>query len=163
MNPDRCDAPLLFTANGAPVSVPNWSPKYMRLKTINPRLSDLFPPEKDLIAAREIYEKIFWVCFDALEGEIKQIVSQHKDIEPLGDRNLPTNGDFETLRDHFDDEYLDSMNSGEGVVAMRFFKLARITASIAIQANARHSEDYAEAAYEAVMASEYPAEFIFGE
>jgi hypothetical protein len=126
----------------------------MRLKTLNSSLAAQFETLVEQAAAN--FENVFWFCFDKLDPLTLEEIGKSSELACLLERQLPKIANRTDLVDAFDERYFDAEDDGDDEKAGLYFKMARIAAALVMRAGSNSSDEYAEAAYEAVMSSDDP-------
>ena len=128
----------------------------MRLRTISGELSNLFLHSANIEEARALFEKVFWSSYGSLDDRLRQELEVEDVLSCLADHKVPSSGNLGKLYNEFDKQYFDLEDTGDLEASGDYFKKARITASMAQSAKAVSNIDFAEAAYEALMATHDP-------
>ncbi len=128
----------------------------MRLSTIDSKLSTIFLNVSNLSEAKELYEIVFWHCYTVLNKNIRQELEEEAAFSCLKYQKLPLSDFLDKLCETFDKRYFELEEKGEIEASDKYFKKARIAASVAQANRAENNKDYAEAAYEALMTSSDP-------
>ncbi|WP_424942034.1 hypothetical protein [Aliiroseovarius crassostreae] len=126
----------------------------MRLKTLNSSLAAQFETVRGGAAAK--FESVFWFCFDKLDPLTLDEIGKSAELDCLLRRQLPNVAGRADLVDALDECYFDAEDDGDDEKAGLYFKLARIAAALVMWANSKSNEEYAEAAYEALMSGDDP-------
>lgn len=130
----------------------------MRLKTLNSSLATQFETVKEGAAAK--FESVFWFCFDKLDPITLNEIGRSAELDCLLRRQLPSVTGRTDLVDAFDERYFDAEDDGDDEKAGLYFKLARIAAALVMSADSNSNEEYAEAAYEALMSGDDPKKTV---
>lgn len=128
----------------------------MRLSTLNFDLSNRLINAADLENANNLYEKVFWHSYGTLEETIRKELESENVLSCLARREIPSLGEIGNLSESFDEKYFGLEDEGKYDVSRSFFKKARLTAALALSCKANSRLEYAEAAYEALMATDDP-------
>jgi hypothetical protein len=130
----------------------------MRLSTLNKQLSDMFMSSTD---AKALFEKVFWRSYGTFDAEMKRELEADEKLLALAKHQIPCSEDLTALSESYDERYFDLEEEGDLDASGRYFQKARITASMAQASKAHSNLDYAEAAYEALMACDDPHSLDF--
>ncbi len=125
----------------------------MRLKTVNPKIDVLFV---NAVSAKYEFERLFWSCFGELDEMSQAELKKFRDLACLLENRLPDLQGKGDLVESLDNYYFDAEDAGNDQLASSFFKLARITAAVVKASSAVTAEEFADAAYEAIMSVDDP-------
>jgi len=125
----------------------------MRLSNLNEQLADAFSNAPD---ARTLFEQVFWRSYDTFEPKVKEELEANAMLSCLRQHKIPSSDDLAAMSESFDTRYFDLEDEGDFEASGNYFQKARITAAMAQASIANSSLDFAESAYEALMACNDP-------
>ena len=125
----------------------------MRLSTLNQKLADAFVNAADPNA---LFQQVFWKSYETFGAEMKQELKANVNLAALIKHQIPSSEELTVVSEGFDERYFDLEEEGDLEASGWYFRKARITAAMAQAACASSNLEFAEAAYEALMATDDP-------
>lgn len=125
----------------------------MRLSTLNQTLADAFANTPN---ADALFQRVFWKTYESFDMKMKQELEAEAELACLAERQIPSSDKLATKSESFDEHYFDLEDKGHLEASGRYFQKARITAAMAQASRSSSNLDFAEAAYEALMATDDP-------
>lgn len=133
----------------------------MRLETINTALARRFQVTSDAGEARRTFEAIFYACISQGDDSIFSYLEDVDTARGLRAGVLSDDFDFEQHVASLDEEYFDAEEEGRNEDAAAYFALARLVSALSFARSAHAPDEYADAAYEAIMSLPEPQAFTF--
>lgn len=124
----------------------------MRLESISETLAGKFAAMNEVSAARETFEEIYRDCVARLSENVFDRVQDLQLRDALITGKLTQFADLASSAEKLDDAYLLADEKQDIADASEFFTLARLASALVFANQAQTTSDYAEAAYEAIMA-----------
>lgn len=128
----------------------------MRLAHLHRGLSDRFSRAAAPRSAQALYERIFWTCYLDVDPDVRADLEDDPITSGVARRELPEDENLQQLSEQADERYFGLEEAGEMKLSAFYFCKARLLASLAQASRAACATDYAEAAYEALMACDDP-------
>ena len=133
----------------------------MRLETISTALAQRFQAISDADEAMRIFLGIFYACISKADDSIFSYLDNADMARGLRTGVLSEGFDFERHVASLDDKYFDAEEEGRNDDAAAYFTLARLFSALKFARSAVAPDEYAEAAYEAIMSLPEPQAFNF--